>query len=718
MNSLHRKTYRLLAAFVLAISAFMISTAAWGVLLGPDEVPPGGVTVSQTGTPNDGSWGRIGGKTWFYSNVVHADRSDTVYWGLQTEGVRLSLDGNDYSGLGEVLDFDPAGSNLVGGRVEWAGQTLMDSHVIYTRLIMTVTEHQTSAAVALTLATSEGLPADVGALVPVPDSAFAFDVNLLFVASYSQFGGYEPYLDLYDRDHTGVGGEAFSSVYYGFYYENTPPFLLANIIESVSEGGTVVLSDENLTVGDYESDNDAITLTIDPDSSGAVPHNGGLWLDSMLMVSGDSFTMADITAGRVSYRHDGSETTEDNFAFNVRDEHGGLAVDGVHSVFSHAFDVQPVNDPPTAINDSGTSDLDGTFSGILSAQDPDSTSLTFSITDVDIGMAHLTDSQLGSFDYTSPLAFIGDATIRFQVYDGQDYAETEGQFVVTVVDPAIGRLDRGDLLIADGDRLVLHNLPDNSEYLLTSGDQLDTVIAVTNSGADGIFLLDRFNGLLRVDPVTGQQILIAAGANFSPDTPGSIAVEDDGHVLVAEVQSGLLRVDVQTGVVTSLSSGGLLPLATAVAVDADGRIYVADASAFVGGTSAIVEVDPLTGAQTVVSSGPPLGVPFGMTTEADGRILVADQIGNVVIRIDPSDGSQSVLAEGGLIADSLTDVTASPDGGICVATESAGVVVDIDPVTGSQTLILTGSLVTAPSDVSVFIPDELLFRDSFEDLIR
>jgi streptogramin lyase len=711
----------LLTKLIIFCAATTIASPAYGQLIGPWEPPPGGAVFTQSGTPNDNSWGRVGGKTFSYSVVVHADRSEKVFWGAETQGVRLSLDGADFSAPGEMLAFDPAQSNFAGGIAAWFGQTTIITRggrpeIAYTRFRMAFTEQATGSPIALTLASSEGLATDVGGIVPVANSAVAFHVNLSFTASFSPSSGFQPYLDFFDAQTDGSqNGQAHSSLFYGFYFVNTPPFVTVNVTSNVEEGKSVLIDSSHLAAADHESSAEGVRFVVDPDASGATPHNGTLYLSGIPLVAMESFTVADVAASRVSYTHNGSETTQDNFSFSVIDEHDGVANDGGFTVFTHTMSVSPVNDSPTALDGQGTAELSGLFSGTLEGDDPDSAMLQFSIVDVDFGSAQMTDAMAGTFDYTSPLGFVGDADVTFQVFDGEHQAVVPGHFVVTVRDPRVGVLNRGDLLIGNRDLLILHNLPEHTEYVLSSGNQLDTIIAIANAGFDRIYVLDRFNGLLRIDPTNGDQFVIADGTHFTPDTPGSIAIEGENSVLVAEVAGGVMQVDTDTGVVSTLSTGGLLPLPTAVTVDGFGSCYVADASAFMGGSSAIVQIDPISGNQTLISSGPPLSIPFGLTAEANGQLLVADQAENQILRIDPLTGNQSVLASGGDIAAALTDVTASPDGEIYAATDDSGKVVAIDPTTGAQTVVPVTEVVTAPSDVSVFIPDELVFRDSFED---
>jgi sugar lactone lactonase YvrE len=166
--------------------------------------------------------------------------------------------------------------------------------------------------------------------------------------------------------------------------------------------------------------------------------------------------------------------------------------------------------------------------------------------------------------------------------------------------------------------------------------------------------------VIRVDPTTGAQSIVAKGDHFA--NPVGIAVEADGDILVANESNydtpgvfggALIRVDPTTGAQSIVAKGGNFKNPNDVAVEADGDILVTDssASAFKG---AVIRVDPTTGAQSTVSSGGLLAVPSSIAIEADGDILVTvfpDQFGNgdqpAVIRVDPSSGAQSIVSSGG-----------------------------------------------------------------------
>jgi sugar lactone lactonase YvrE len=161
-------------------------------------------------------------------------------------------------------------------------------------------------------------------------------------------------------------------------------------------------------------------------------------------------------------------------------------------------------------------------------------------------------------------------------------------------------------------------------------------------------------GIIRVDPGTGAQTVVASGGLFNVGPiglalgpAGEIFVSNSGLVLGTLVVQ-IIRVDPGTGAMTLVSSGSgaFSPEPSGIALDPMGRIIVADAlGAFAG---RIIRVDPLTGAQTTLSSGLNLVDPFDVVVDATGQILVADAgPARRIIRVDPATGVQTVISSGG-----------------------------------------------------------------------
>jgi len=188
--------------------------------------------------------------------------------------------------------------------------------------------------------------------------------------------------------------------------------------------------------------------------------------------------------------------------------------------------------------------------------------------------------------------------------------------------------------------------------------------------------------------------VVSAGAAVPVATvtvnPGDIFVTD---LLAFGGASGVIRVDPATGVETPVSAGGFLVQPFGIAIEASGNLVVADASAFgglcPGGCGGVVRVNPATGAQSIVSTGGFFVDPFGIAIEADGKILVSDASG-LLIRVHPSTGAQQIVSAAGFFA-SPTALAVEASGTILVDDQLSGII-RVDPVTGTQTPLSPGGL--------------------------
>lgn len=144
---------------------------------------------------------------------------------------------------------------------------------------------------------------------------------------------------LSDQGHGGSGGArtATASAALDITAVNDLPVLAANTGATVDEGGSLVITSTMLKLTDLDDTADHRRYTV-----GSLPAHGGLLLSGAALQAGDVFTQADVDAGRIGYRHDGSETTSDAFGFSYADASGSPPVTG------QQFDlgITPVNDLP------------------------------------------------------------------------------------------------------------------------------------------------------------------------------------------------------------------------------------------------------------------------------------------------------------------------------------------------------------------------------------
>ncbi|MEZ8625447.1 tandem-95 repeat protein [Vibrio splendidus] len=121
---------------------------------------------------------------------------------------------------------------------------------------------------------------------------------------------------------------------------NDAPELTGDLMGEMDEAGSYTITAADLGYTDVDDTDTGVTFTVGNASNGTILVNG---------VASSSFTVAQLAAGEVTFKHDGSETTSASFDVNVEDgnEDGSTPVDS-----SFNLTVMPVNDAPVAISDS------------------------------------------------------------------------------------------------------------------------------------------------------------------------------------------------------------------------------------------------------------------------------------------------------------------------------------------------------------------------------
>ncbi|MDO1583709.1 tail fiber protein [Rhizobium oryzicola] len=117
---------------------------------------------------------------------------------------------------------------------------------------------------------------------------------------------------------------------------NRPPLLAGSLSATVDEGGDVVLTDTQLGFTDPDNGADVIKFSVQAVTNGKILVDGK---------TAAAFTAADLKAGKVSFRHDGTETTSASFQVAVDDADEDKSQPSA-SAFS--ITVNPVNNAPSA----------------------------------------------------------------------------------------------------------------------------------------------------------------------------------------------------------------------------------------------------------------------------------------------------------------------------------------------------------------------------------
>ena len=221
--------------------------------------------------------------------------------------------------------------------------------------------------------------------------------------------------------------------------------------------------------------------------------------------------------------------------------------------------------------------------------------------------------------------------------------------------------------------------------------------------------------ILRADPATGGLAEISRNGPQGDlfRHPYDIAVAGDGSLLVADMgayatstdrtpDGRIIRVDPVTGRQSIVASGEHLVDPAGLAVAPDGLIYVVE-NVGTAGTPGVISVNPASGAQSVVTQGGQLCYPFGIAFEPRGSLVVTNYGDfsdgatvincaydfGALIRIDLATKAQSVLSRnapewGNLVRNPL-GVTLDPAGRILVVNQNGGTaLMGVDPDTGVQ----------------------------------
>jgi streptogramin lyase len=233
------------------------------------------------------------------------------------------------------------------------------------------------------------------------------------------------------------------------------------------------------------------------------------------------------------------------------------------------------------------------------------------------------------------------------------------------------------------------------------------------------------NAVIRVDPVTGAQSILAQGPDLIE--ANGIVIDAAGNIFVADGFGGsflgaVIRLDASTGQKTIVAEGGDIARPMGIAADAAGDLLVT--SRVLGGPDKVIRVDPVTGAQTVVSQGGNLLVPTALAVDLAGNILVATSSPGAVIRIDPVTGAQTVVSRDDHLPESLWGIAVDDAADSVFVAGAANLtppgvepIVRVDAVlrvglaTGAQTFVSVDDNFRAPIAVAMDLAGNILLTD-------
>jgi sugar lactone lactonase YvrE len=230
-----------------------------------------------------------------------------------------------------------------------------------------------------------------------------------------------------------------------------------------------------------------------------------------------------------------------------------------------------------------------------------------------------------------------------------------------------------DGLDGDGDGQIDMSDPDclapwdETEWHLDPGD-----ILLTDNSAPA--------RLLRVDPGTGAQTVLAQGAPLV-DLYG-VALSNEGEIYLADGAGRRIHsLDPEMGGIRPVARDGRLNYPRYFSVGEHGLITLPDSP-----SDAVYRVVPGANLQMTIASGSNLTIPIDAVIEQDGHVVVSDYASASLVRIDPDSGAKSIVSSLGLFG-LIWDIEIAADGSFFVSDVRNMSLLQVDPLTGDQTQI-------------------------------
>jgi ELWxxDGT repeat protein len=391
---------------------------------------------------------------------------------------------------------------------------------------------KTNGTAAGTVLVADLIPGNMGgapAALQVIDGALYFGAVSAgsVTARLMKYDGVNPPVAISDNYHYGAGFEYFSFIQGP---SNTPPAQAANTGTTLNEGASTTILNAQLDFDDAQESDSQITYTVT-----ALTANGTLFRSGIALALNDTFTQADIVGNLVSYTHNGSETTSDQFGFSLSDGVNPAATDQ-----TFAITVIPQNDAPVLNANTGATVDEGASTMVLNAQldfnDPDNTDsqITYTLTSLTAngtlfrgGIALALNDTFTQADIVGNLlSYTHDGSettsdqLGFSVSDGIAPAVTGQTFAFTVIpvnDPPV--------IVSGGGGASASYFVRVNEKAITTVISADADVGDINTfsivgGADA----SRFS----IDPSTGE-LVFKAHPN-PPNKSYTVQVQvSDGH---------------------------------------------------------------------------------------------------------------------------------------------------------------------------------------------
>ena len=301
-----------------------------------------------------------------------------------------------------------------------------------------------------------------------------------------------------------------------------------------------------------------------------------------------------------------------------------------------------------------------------------------------------------------------------------------GDLIVADVNGAFGGY--GGSSPSGSGRIIKVDPDTGAQTIISSGNLLDAPWGVAIDANGNIIVVDKaypggggtgISGqIIEVNPYNGDQTVISEDGLFV--NPGGVAIDANGNIIVADqlydttgddTIGGIIKVDPTTGAQTVVASGGYINGPSDITIDAAGNIYVP--SSIVGGVVSIVRVDPTTGTQELISSGSLSAWYSGIVIDdTTGNIFVSEIYSyNGIFKVDPDTGAQTILSSGYPFQDPW-DLDIDLAGNLVAADGNwwgEGRIIKVNPADPAvKTVISSSGLLVDPSGIAVFPPPEIV----------
>jgi hypothetical protein len=246
------------------------------------------------------------------------------------------------------------------------------------------------------------------------------------------------------------------------------------------------------------------------------------------------------------------------------------------------------------------------------------------------------------------------AILRADSVSGASQVVSQGEKLMQPFGIAVG--PKGEVFVSDTGCSGLFGINPNTgeQRLICSGGLLGLPFGITVEQT-GMILVANGQSLLRVNPDSGTQVLVSAPNLFQ--VPIAIALGDKDQIYVVDALGAVVRVDPVSGAQMILAKGGYLKRPQGIA--ARGKyLYVTDVATgdMNFGVGRVIQIDTRSGRQTILSEGANLVGPVGIATGPNGQLIVsdpytinpesADLFDGAIIRINEKTGEQTLIARG------------------------------------------------------------------------